>query len=255
MEPASRRWATLSIVNQILKLTFMIDKTHLAKPYTESSSMMFDEPIGRNAVPFESWNKADRVTYTVYRGRMSILNGEYVTADQKLAYALRHCPKSATKNRRQILIFLIPVRMAIGTNPSRDLLLQHNLLDEFWELSQAVQCGNVNGLVQTLEEHAEFFLDHRIYLMLNSLKSQAWRNLFKRVWTAGGCPRRLSLRDCARAVMLSDSESGTDLDAVSCLASNLITYGFVKGYVWNVQACILLAKENAFPPIQELFSH
>lgn len=136
VEKGSRRWSTLGLVNQILKLVFAIDQIPLCKPYTEQ--LQFDRPQGRNAVPFENWSKADRVTYCVFRGRKSILKGEYLMADEQLAFALAHCHKDAWKNRRQILIWLIPVRMALGSNPTRELLEKHNLSEYFAPIVQVI---------------------------------------------------------------------------------------------------------------------
>jgi len=252
-EPNSRRWSALPLVNQILKLCFLIDQTPLCKPLMD---LNFDQPVGRNIVAFGRWPKADRVTYCVYKGRMAVLNGDYITADSKLTYALANCHRSSSRNRRQILLLLVPVRLVLGVVPSTALLEKHLLADQFLPVVTAMRQGDVGALKEALEAHSEFFLHNRIYLVLNSLISLSWRNLFKRVWVAEGMPRKLQLRSCVcgARMVLRPTDEPMDIEVVSGLASNLISFGFMKGQLWLAEEYIVLRKENPFPPIQEIYT-
>lgn len=121
---------------------------------------------------------------------------------------------------------------------------------------QALEHGNVAGLAAALDAHAEFFLQNRIYLMLNSLKGLAWRNLFKRVWRLRGQPKNLNLRDCAIAMKhVAEPVDDTDLKAVISLATDLIRYGFVQGKISLSHAILVIPGEGekAFPPIKTIW--
>ena len=48
-------------------------------------------------------------------------------ANEALSYALEHCHAAAQGNKRRILHFLVPVRMALGMMPSTQLLEEYSL--------------------------------------------------------------------------------------------------------------------------------
>jgi hypothetical protein len=89
------------------------------------------------------------VTYTFFVGRLSVFDDDYLKAEEMLTYALEHCHKAATHNKRVILSYLIPVRMLRGKLPAPALLEKHNLQD-FLPLVHAMKLGNVKLLNETL---------------------------------------------------------------------------------------------------------
>ena len=83
-----------------------------------------------------SFPKAQLVTYKYFLGRLSLLNSQakplwhapppappksdtarvlqVARAERELAFSFEHCPARAYKNKRLILRYLVPVRMALG---------------------------------------------------------------------------------------------------------------------------------------------
>jgi len=59
-----------------------------------------------------------KVTYRYYVGRLNMFEDKYSEAEQHLDYALRHCHKNATLNKRCILNYLLPVKLMRGRFPT-----------------------------------------------------------------------------------------------------------------------------------------
>ena len=84
----------------------------------------------RNFPPLEKFPLAHRVAYKFYTGRLSMFNNQFEAAEASLEFALTHCPRTSPRNRRLILLYLIPVKMQRGKYPHPALLDKHSL-DEF----------------------------------------------------------------------------------------------------------------------------
>lgn len=83
---------------------------------------------------------------------------------------------------RLILIYLVPVKMLLGYMPKRDVVEKYDVL-QFHELACALKEGNVQKFDEVIERHESFFIECGIYLIVEKLKTIAYRNLFKRVNT------------------------------------------------------------------------
>jgi hypothetical protein len=105
--------------------------------------------VGSQVIDFKLFSAAQQVTYTFFVGRLSVFDDDYLKAEEMLTYALEHCHKAATHNKRVILSYLIPVRMLRGKLPSPALLEKHSLQD-FLPLVHAMKLGNVKLLNETL---------------------------------------------------------------------------------------------------------
>lgn len=132
------------------------------------------------------------------------------SAENSLTLAFKRCPRSFEKNKRLILMYLIPVKMFLGHMPTRQLLEKYNLL-QFYEVAEGVKyanllnilkhffkviliifqwqlrflnfrSGNLLRLDEALREHEHFFIQCGIFLMLEKLKIITYRNLFKKVY-------------------------------------------------------------------------
>lgn len=182
----------LNLVNQLFKVYFRINKLHLCKPLIraiESSAFK------------ESFPLAQQITYKYFVGRKAMFDSDYKSADEYLSYAFRKCPKQFPKNKqwvepntqipmfffqfmfgifRLILIYLVPVKMLLGYMPKRNVLKRYDVL-QFHELACALKEGNVQKFDEVIQRHESFFIECGIYLIVEKLKTIAYRNLFKRV--------------------------------------------------------------------------
>lgn len=71
--------------------------------------------------------------------------------------------------------------MTLGMMPS-PLLLQQYDLPQFKNVVSAVKSGNLAAFTQALEQHAEFFIQKGIYLILEGLRSLVFLRLVRRLY-------------------------------------------------------------------------
>ena len=71
---------------------------------------------------------------------------DFKEAEQYLTFAFEHCHKSSKANKRQILTYLIPVKMLLGHMPNQAVLEKYDLM-QFNEVVQAVKQGNLLRLI------------------------------------------------------------------------------------------------------------
>ena len=126
----------------------------------------------------------DRVTYAYYFGRRALFDGKLDEADRELTFALRHCPIASPRNKRLILIYLVPIKLLRGQLPT-DALLDAYDLQQYKTIAQAVRMGNLQLLTEQLATHQLFFIQWGVFLILERLRMVAYRNLFKKVFGSG----------------------------------------------------------------------
>ncbi|XP_044769431.1 PCI domain-containing protein 2 isoform X2 [Neomonachus schauinslandi] len=125
----SKKWGMLFLVNQLFKIYFKINKLHLCKPLIraiDSSNLK------------EDYSTAQRVTFRYYVGRKAMFDSDFKQAEEYLSFAFEHCHRSSQKNKRMILIYLLPVKMLLGHMPTIELLRKYHLM-QFAEVTKAVR--------------------------------------------------------------------------------------------------------------------
>ncbi|MGH0125493.1 UNVERIFIED_CONTAM: hypothetical protein FKN15_054590 [Acipenser sinensis] len=167
----SKKWGMLFLINQLFKIYFKINKLHLCKPLIRAidSSNLKDE-----------YSMAQRVTYKYYVGRKAMFDSDFKQAEEYLSFSFQHCHRSSQKNKRMILIYLLPVKMLLGHMPTNQLLRKYDLL-QFADVTKAVSEGNLMLLNDALAKHEAFFIRCGIFLILEKLKIITYRNFFKKV--------------------------------------------------------------------------
>ncbi|CAB0002007.1 unnamed protein product [Nesidiocoris tenuis] len=101
-EYETKRWGMLPIVNQLFKLYFRTNRLHLMKPLIRAidSSPLKDK-----------FDLSQQITYRYYVGRKAMFDSEYALANENLTFAFVRCHKACTRNKRMILIYLVPLRI------------------------------------------------------------------------------------------------------------------------------------------------
>ncbi|KAG8521152.1 PCI domain-containing protein 2 [Galemys pyrenaicus] len=211
------------------------------------------------------------------------------TAEEYLSFAFEHCHRSSQKNKRMILIYLLPVKMLLGHMPTVELLRKYHLM-QFAEVTRAVSEGNLLLLNAALARHEAFFIRCGIFLILEKLKVITYRNLFKRVYLLLRT-HQLSLDAFLVALKFMQVED-VDIDEVQCILANLIymvggaaglawgpwrlpeglgwkrtavaenvctpacrpahsspPQGHIKGYISHQHQKLVVSKQNPFPPL------
>uniref|UniRef100_A0A2K5PGU1 PCI domain-containing protein 2 n=1 Tax=Cebus imitator TaxID=2715852 RepID=A0A2K5PGU1_CEBIM len=233
----SKKWGMLFLVNQLFKIYFKINKLHLCKPLIRAidSSNLKDD-----------YSTAQRVTYKYYVGRKAMFDSDFKQAEEYLSFAFEHCHRSSQRNKRMILIYLLPVKMLLGHMPTVELLKKYHLM-QFAEVTRAVSEGNLLLLHEALAKHEAFFIRCGIFLILEKLKIITYRNLFKKVYLLLKT-HQLSLDAFLVALKFMQVED-VDIDEVQCILANLIYMGHIKGYISHQHQKLVVSKQNPFPPL------
>jgi len=229
----------LAVVNQLFKIYFAINKIQLCKPLVRAIDSL---PIK------DQFPKAHLVTYRYFVGKKAMFDSNYKLADEYLTYAFEHSHKSSVKNKRSILIYLLPVKMQLGKMPSVKLLKQYELVP-FVAVRNAVISGNLLMLTRALEKNQAFFIKVGIYLVLEKLKIITFRNLFKRTAFILGT-HQLPI-DAFRVALHFMGETDVDVDEVHCIIANLVYEGYIKGYISLQHQKLIISKQNPFPAFKK----
>jgi len=237
--PNSKKWGMLAVVNQLFKIYFAINKLQLCKPLIRAIDSLSIK---------DEFSKSHLVTYRYFVGKKAMFDANYKLADEYLSYAFEHAHKSSRKNKRSILIYLLPVKMQLGKMPSLKLLKQYDL-QPFVAVRNAVISGNYLMLTQALEENQSFFIQAGIYLILEKLKIITFRNLFKKTALILGT-HQLPI-EAFRVALHFMGETDMDTDEVHCIIANLIYENYIKGYISLQHQKLIISKQNPFPAFKK----
>ncbi|KAJ6119320.1 hypothetical protein N7523_003600 [Penicillium sp. IBT 18751x] len=255
----SRKWGIYQTTNLIFKTYFRINSVGLTKNLLRAiNAQSADLP------PLEAFPKSHIVTFEYYVGVIHFLDENYAEAEKHLATAWSMCHRGASKNRELILTYLIPCHLVTThTLPSAQLLAPFPRLEKlFRPLSNCIRKGDLVGFDKAMSAGEEEFVKRRIYLPLERGRDIALRNLFRKVFIAGGFEEakdgeasirrtRVPVVEFAAALRIgthATSRTRIDIDEVECLLSNLIYKGLMKGYIARERGIVVLSKNNsAFP--------
>ncbi|KAB8206917.1 hypothetical protein P875_00010571 [Aspergillus parasiticus SU-1] len=255
----SRKWGIYNTTNLLFKTYFKINSVSLSKNLLRAlNASSADLP------DMEVFPKSHIVTFKYYVGLIHFLDENYAEAEEHLSYAWNMCHKDAVKNKEMILSYLIPCHLVTThTLPSKKLLAPFPRLEKlFRPLCNCIMKGDLNGFDNAMTAAEEEFVKRRIYLPLERGRDIALRNLFRKVFIAGGFEEpkdgqppirrtRVPVAEFAAALRIgthADDRSRVDIDEVECLLSNLIYKGLMKGYIARERGMVVLSKGGtAFP--------
>lgn len=236
----TKKWGMMNLVNQLFKVYFRINKLHLMKPLIRAID---SSPLK------ERFSLSQQITYRYFVGRKAMFDSDYVSANEYLTYAFQRCHKMSKKNKRLILIYLVPVKMLLGYMPTKAVLEKYDLL-QLWEVVEAVKSGRVNQLSDVMQKHQTFFIKCGIYLILERLKIITYRNLFKKVYLCENS-HVIPMDHLLTALQMMESPE-IELEEAHCILANLILEGKVKGYISFQHQKVVLSKSDAFPKLSSL---
>ncbi|KAG9510705.1 PCI domain-containing protein 2, partial [Fragariocoptes setiger] len=240
----SKRRGMIIIINQLFKIYFRINKINLCKPLIRA----LDNQVNL----FHQFSLAQQVTYRYYLGTKSLFDSNIKQAETWLEFAFTNCHPQIYKNKRLILIYLIPVKMLLGHMPTL-LLLRHYKLMEFEPIKRAVIAGKVGDLDSALESNSAFFWKYGIYLVLEKLRIIAYRNIFKKVAIAMKT-HQIPIDAFLSAVRIVQPDKQVRVEEIHCILANLIYQGKIKGYISLAHQKLVVSKQQPFPPLAEQYS-
>lgn len=237
-ERDTKRHGMLHLVNQLFKVYFRINKLHLCKPLIRAiESLAFKD----------QFPLSQQITYKYFVGRKAMYDSDYKTSDEYLSFAFNHCHRRYVKNKRLILIYLVPVKMLLGYMPLKETMERFGV-PQFHELACALKQGNVRKFDETMQKYEAFFIDTGIYIIVEKLKIIAYRNLFKKVYLILQT-HQIDLQHFLNALQFSGEEDIT-MDETHCIVANLIAEGRIKGYISYQHNKLVVSKMTSpFPSL------
>ena len=173
--------------------------------------------------------------------------------------------------------------MLRGVLPSPSMFDKYpQLRDLYQPFAQAYRCGDVKSYDRHLSQYRAGLVDKGTYLVIEQAREGCLRTFFKKVyvlsylpsallshlahsWLCSDKTTRLSVGAVQWALTFADTE--VDTDEVECLLANLIykvcasctprktvthavhAQGHLRGYISHEKQTIVVAKDNAFPPL------
>ncbi|OQO01957.1 hypothetical protein B0A48_12430 [Cryoendolithus antarcticus] len=261
----SRKWALYPLTNTLFALYFRLHSHSLCHHILRTLATY----TARNDLPpLNLFPKAHQITFLYYTGALRFLDEDYVAAETNLEEAWRMCPRESEggRNMEMILSYLIPTKLITKhVLPSKGLLAGYPRLAELYTpLCAALRRADLRALDVALAEGGTVFIHKRVYLTLERSRDIAIRNLFRKVFLAGGFEAgkeglapvrrtRVPLEEFGLALKMmggdvGDGEDGeVDGEEVECLIANLIYKNLMKGYIAREHGKVVLAKNGAFP--------
>jgi len=241
----SKKLGCLFVIGHLFKIYFKINNLRLCTNLMTSVN-------NPNFPKFERFPKAQVVTYNYYVGRIKVFEEQYEEAEIFLNSAFNMCARGHFRNKRKILQFLIPVKLLLGKFPKNRLLAKYKL-HQFERLILAVTTGNLKLFKQSMDEFQEFFIKKGIFLMLEKLTKDVYRNLFKKVHKFcqiyGEANKKNQIRLNMLLASLKINGIEMAMDELECILSNLIYEGAIKGYIAH-KRCVVVSKQNPFPKMK-----
>lgn len=242
--PKSKRVGTLECVNQLFRVYFQINALRLCTNLMRVVS-------APNALDFDEYPAAHRVTYKYYVGRLHLYEDRCEEAVECLQYALDRIPKEYEVNRRRVLLYLIPAKILRGSTPSLRTLARYNMT-WYTGVVKAVRSGNLSAFDDAVTEHEQFFIRKGLYLVLEKMRSLVYRSLCQKLHQIRVCEEaerhKIKLREYQVCLQLWGVTA--DEDEVECILANLIYNGLIKGYLSHKVRFLVLSTKQPFPPLQ-----
>lgn len=264
----------------LFKTYFQVGSIHLSKNILRTINASSDMP------DLSFFPKAHQVTFNFYVGVIRFLDEDYKQAEESLDKAYMMCYRSNANNVQLILKYLIPTKMITKHQLATPTLLTNYpyLSKLYTPLFAAVKKGDIAGLDAALAAGEPAFVSRRVYLTLERARDIVVRNLFRKVYLAGGYEEkkegesealrrtRIPIAEFSAALLMAgaevhDGEGGADSDEVECIIANLIykvcdeqrtlsdpvharlmlQQNLMKGYIARDRGMVVLSKAGAFP--------
>jgi hypothetical protein len=241
-DPSSKNWI-LNIFNDIIDTFFSLNNLKMCHSLIKN--------FEAKELNLEQFSLSTIVTYMFYKGRLSMFEGNFRDAEKHLSYAFQKCTRKHQKNKRIILLFLIPIKILIGQLPNK-IFLERNNLPQFIPLVDAIRTGNLKLFNHTMNQYQSFFIQKGIFLILERTKNITYRNLFKKTYLILNKNAKITLN--IFQIIFKWLEIEIDRDEIECILANLIFYGYIKGYISHQMGCLVLSTKNPFPSLKTMLS-
>ena len=264
----TKRACALSLANASFRAYLRLRNTRLCETVLGSvqnalqMNIRFDGQ-GDSYTGEEGYPMSERVIFHYYVGRIRLAYGRVTVAAENLRWAFDRCPATSLHNRRVIAIPLASAYIVLGRYPTRELLAECGIMDQYAALVHFLKLGNGDGVMAELQRNTDWLRAHGVYgLLLEKLTLGVWRNIFRRCLllqpaTVPNAPPTISLQSVLVAARHAWKDPYITADDVECLAANLIDQGLVKAYILHAKGIMVLQKgvHRGFLPMASVYLH
>lgn len=234
----TKRKGTLCVINHLFKVYFRINNIRRCVDLIKN----VETP---GFLPLKKFPVSHVVTYRFFVGRVEMFESRYDTALNHLTFAYEKCPPKFFRNKRLILLYLVPVNLSFGKFPSSKLLEKYKL-GPLIPLCRSIKLGDLKSFNKSLKFHADWLIHKGIFLILEKLKLITYRNLFRKIVnTLNTTQVKLSYF----VEILQWLGEDTDTAEVECILANLIYSRKIKGYISHSKSCLVVSVKDAFPKL------
>lgn len=246
--------AMLRVANNLFKCYFSRNNLSVCKSLFETITNK-EKDFGINHYPIDQL-----VTYKYYVGKYAIFEGQFKKAQEALSFAFRRCTGYYPKNKRLILLHLIPVEFFVfGRAPNQKLLEKYKLTEYFDSILSASISGNIAEFNQAIEKNEDWYIQKGIYLIIEKMRWIAYRNFIKKVYFVLTKDKLITTTQiqidkyCLPFLKKFDPYSSSIcIDELVVIIANLIHIGYIRGYISQKSNILVVSKSNAFPPIRSV---
>jgi nuclear mRNA export protein PCID2/THP1 len=197
--------------------------------------------------------------FCYFKGRYHLYNNEMTKARLNLRTAMQLAvqTKEGDVNLTQIMRFLIPAEMQIGSFPSDQMLTEFDLVNEYSGIRDACISGDIQTLESEIEKNMQIYLSSGVYLTVEKLRHLTLRNLFKKIAVSQieSEPSELQAKPVlilplsTPFKMLIGWDKDLDIDELECILAGLISIGYIKGYISHEKQFLVVSRDidKAFP--------
>ncbi|GAB7344292.1 hypothetical protein MBLNU457_2163t1 [Dothideomycetes sp. NU457] len=253
----SRKYGVYYIASLLFKTYFRLNSISLSKNILRPIAV-----AAGDMPPLDVFPKSHQVTFNYYVGVVHFLDEDYPKAEEYLSKAYDQALATSTGNIQLILTYLIPIRLITNHKlPSSALLAQYPSLERlFAPVCKCIKRGDLAGFDAAIQAGEDEFVKRRILLTLERGRDICVRNVFRKVFLAGGFELakegeatsepvrrvRIPIDEFTAGLRLA-GEKDIDRDEVECFLANMIYKNHMKGYISRAHAMVVLNKKGAFP--------
>ncbi|AMD22989.1 HHR220Wp [Eremothecium sinecaudum] len=211
--------------------------------------------------------RALTVAYSYYLGRYyTCRKKNYEKALQWLELAFKNSHSKCSRQREQILVYLLPVAFLKRRRfPTKKLLDSWDAKStglDYKSIFTAVLNGNLSQLDLIIESSKLSLLQRGLYLTFSELKPYATLRLVRAAWVAVDCKWQVPTHVIATAIKIKCSaphphpddmmsqenlDKEEQLDRTECQVAGLISQGLIRGYLSHGNRVLVLSRTVPFP--------
>ncbi|KAI5959646.1 CSN12 [Candida pseudojiufengensis] len=269
---SSKRNDVYFFASNFVKYCFKMGKLALAK------SIMKAIKTVKQQLPKMSQSINTRkhgITFLYFQSLIALDDGDYNASETSLDEAMDLLQDYKIKDSiqlQQILIILVPLKLFNkGKLPNKIIWTKFKKLKYLYEdnFLKAIKEGNLKKYDECMEKFENFLLKRHLYIIMELLRQFTQLNLFKKITFVINDTNNKSIQlnayqigfefsmnyDQKNNYKINSSNSSSrilnkiDILEIENIIANLITNGFIRGFLSNSSNVVVLSKSNPFPKI------